>query len=124
MFRVLETLSAPDPWDATRRPPRHADEALTGTTRAWLRRLPPRRRPLRLCHEYPRVANVVAARWNDTSGTAALLDDLLSDRRGGRKGFPVPVARELKRLREFNAQFRVETRPEGIGEVLSRLAAW
>jgi hypothetical protein len=124
MFRVLETLAEPGPWDAARRPPRHADEALTGTARAWLRRLPPRRRPMRLCHEHPRVANLVAAQWNDTAETAALLDDLLSDRRGGRRGFAAPVVRELKRLREFNAQSRVETRPEGIVEVLSRLAAW
>lgn len=124
MFRVLETLVAPDPWLAVRRPPRHNDEALTGTSRLWLRRLPPRRRPLRLCQNHPRVTNVLAAQWGDMAQTAALLDDLLGDRRGGRRGFPRAVVRELKRLRDFNAQQRMELRPEGIGELLARVVAW
>jgi hypothetical protein len=124
MFRVLETLVAPDPWVAERRPPRHSDEALTGSARRWLRRLPPRRRPLCLCHEHPRLANLLASHWTDSAQSAALLDDLLCDRRGGRRGFPSTVVRELKRLQEFNAQQRVELRPEGLGERLSRMAAW
>jgi len=124
MFRVLETLTAADPWDAERRPPRHADEALTGTARQWLRRLPARRRPLRLCIAFPRVANTLASHWCDSVQSAVLLEDLLRDRRGGRHGFPPQVTRELRRLREFNAQQRVELRPEAVGEVLSRLVAW
>jgi len=91
-----------------RRPPRDTDLVLTGTTRRWLRQLPVRRRPLRLCELYPRVANRIAFSWVDPKTSGQLLDDLLNDRRGGRRGFAKAVLRELQRLREFNAQQRVE----------------
>lgn len=94
-------LDPVDPWEARRRPPRHCDEALTGTTRRWLLRLPAGRRPEHTCMQYPRVANQIAWAWPDRAATLALLDELLSDRRGGRAGFPRPVAQELRRLREL-----------------------
>jgi hypothetical protein len=47
-------------WAALRRPPRECDRAINGTTRQWLRRLPLRQRPLRLCTDFPRVANRIA----------------------------------------------------------------
>jgi hypothetical protein len=90
-----------DSWESVRRPLRHNDEALTGTTRVWLRKLPAGRRPHRLCMFYPRVANRIAWLWCDAGLTEALLDDLLTDRRGGRQGFPKAVVLELRRLRSF-----------------------
>ena len=95
--------AADEPLGGARRLPRHSDEALTGTTRLWLRRLPGHRRPLRLCELYPRVANRVACCWSDPALRQQALDDLLQDRRGGREGFPSAVVRELQRLREFDA---------------------
>lgn len=50
---------------------------------------------------YPRVANRLAWCWRDDLATVALLDDLLTDRRGGRAGFAKPVVRELRRLRHL-----------------------
>jgi hypothetical protein len=85
-----------------RRPPRHADESLTGTTRIWLRRLPAGRRPLKLCIRYPRVANRLAWCWQDPVAAEQVLEDLLVDRRGDRHGFPRPIELELRRLRDFN----------------------
>lgn len=111
-------------WALQRRAPRDGDGALTGTARHWLRRLPARRRPLRLCEDYPRVANRIAWCWADSALADQVLDDLLVDRRGGRRGFPPPVVRELRRLREYNDQHRVETRPEGLFEVLGRVAGF
>jgi len=90
-----------DTWESVRRPSRHRDEALTGTARGWLRKLPPGRRPVQLCEQFPRVANLLAWHWPDPVLTHELLDDLLSDRRGGRAGFPKPIALELRRLRDF-----------------------
>ncbi|MDO9074302.1 MAG: hypothetical protein Q7U73_13660 [Rubrivivax sp.] len=89
-------------WAPLRRPERHGDSALTGTSRRWLRQLPPRRRPLRLCEAHPRVVNRIAWCWADASLREQVLDDLLVDRRGGRRGFPAPMVRELQRLREFH----------------------
>lgn len=100
-------------WQALRRAPRHNDEALTGTTRAWLRKLPHSRRPQRLCVLFPRVANLIAWCWNDATTLPQVLDDLLVDKRGGRKGFPRAVIVELKRLREFADNPRQDTRASG-----------
>ena len=91
-------------WNATRRTPRLTDRTLVGATRLWLRRLPPGRRPLRLCATHPRVANRVAWCWGDPTLSLQVLDDLLVDRRGGRTGFSESIVAELRRLRQFNAQ--------------------
>lgn len=109
-------------WLRQRRAPRACDQALNGTARRWLRQLPPRRRPLRLCMEHPRVANRIAWCWSDPLLADQVLDDLLVDRRGGRRGFAPAIARELRRLREYNDQHRVETQPEGLWRSLSRIA--
>jgi hypothetical protein len=108
--------------DWQRRAPRECDQALTGTTRHWLRRLPAGRRPWRLCEHFPRVANRIAWCWPDAALAAQVLDDLLVDRRGGRRGFPAPVARELQRLRQFNDNQRLETRQGAWWPALGRLA--
>jgi hypothetical protein len=111
-FKNLLPLPGDDPdaerWAAQRRAVRECDLALNGTARQWLRRLPPRRRPLRLCERYPRVANRIAWCWHDRALSEQILEDLLVDRRGGRLGFSPVVVRELQRLRDFNAQQRVE----------------
>jgi hypothetical protein len=130
MLQALEPLlpdvdddAAQVRWARVRRPEREGDRALTGTTRHWFRRLPPRRRPSRLCMLFPRVANRIAWCWHDVALSAQVLEDLLVDRRGGRRGFPPAVVRELQRLREFNDQQRVEMQPETLWETVSRLAA-
>jgi hypothetical protein len=107
-------------WSALRRPPRHSDEALTGTTRAWLRRLPPGRRPQRLCCRFPRVANRIAWCWPDPKLTRQVFDDLLEDRRGRREGFPRAIVAELRRLRDFNDRQRTEGPAAGFWDALRR----
>ena len=121
MHALLNYLVAepePDPgqalWRGVRRAARECDRAVTGTTRRWLRDLPPRRRPLRLCETHPRVANRIAWCWTDAVLSEAVLEDLLVDRRGGRLGFSPTIVRELQRLRDFNAQKRVELDHEGL----------
>ena len=84
-----------------RRPSRLSDEALTGTARAWFRALPWRQRPRVLCERFPRVANHLAWCWHDAALCEQALEDLLLDRRGGRRGFPAGVVRELQRLRAW-----------------------
>jgi hypothetical protein len=125
MFEALKHILLDDRGGATcappRRAPRECDGALTGTTRHWLRRLPARRRPLRLCEEFPRVANRVAWCWSDAALAARTLEDLLQDRRGGRRGFPPPVVRELNRLREYNDHQRMDTQPGGFWSAVGRV---
>jgi hypothetical protein len=50
------------------------------------------------------VANRIAWCWADAALADQVLDDLLTDRRGGREGFPRAIVVELRRLREFRAQ--------------------
>ena len=118
LFKLLAAEPDPDPgqalWCGVRRVSRECDRALTGTTRRWLRALPARRRPLRLCETHPRVANRIAWCWADIGLSEALLDDLLVDRRGGRQGFAPVIVRELQRLRDFNDHHRVEVASEGL----------
>ncbi len=52
---------------------------------------------------FPRIANVLALSWNDAAGLSAYMDSLLVDRRGGRRGFPAEVNRELLLLLDFIA---------------------
>lgn len=111
-------------WAPQRRAPRSSDEALSGTARRWLRGLPSRRRPVRLCQLFPRVANRLAWCWRDAALTGQVLDELLHDRRGGRAGFPAPVVRELQRLADFNAQQRVDPQGDGLWTHFGRLAGW
>ncbi len=113
--------AASDAWEPLRRPPRHNDEALTGTTRAWLRKLPAGRRPLQLCAQFPRVANLIAWHWRDTLQVHAVLDDLLTDRRGGRTGFPPAIVHELRRLRDYNQRIGDAEQPPGYLDLLRRL---
>jgi hypothetical protein len=86
-------------WEQRRRRSLASDRALQGSTIEWLLKLPPSLRPRELCDRYPRAANAVAAAWKDADERVAVLDEMLSDRRGNRRGFPAEVTSELKALR-------------------------
>ena len=58
---------------------------LLPSTQKWLEGLPRRVQPHVLCDYYPRVANSLAAVWEDTEGLRAYFDGLYIDRRGGRR---------------------------------------
>jgi hypothetical protein len=85
-------------WEQRRRKPVPTDRALQGATIDWLLNLPLSLRPRELCDRYPRAANALAAAWRG-SERGAVLDDLLCDRRGRRRGFPPEVRSELEALR-------------------------
>jgi hypothetical protein len=48
--------------------------------------------------EFPRIANLIAAAWEDLVQFEMYMDSLLTDKRGGRKGFPGDVIAELGAL--------------------------
>jgi hypothetical protein len=76
-------------------------ETLLATTARWYASLPTDAQPQVLCATFPRILNCLAAGWNDRDRTLRYFDDLLTDRRGGRKGFPADVLEELHRLKTF-----------------------
>lgn len=76
-------------------------EELLSTTATWYARLPLTVQPKALREHFPRIANGLAAAWHDRDATLHDFDELLSDRRGGRRGFPPDVLEELQRLKTF-----------------------
>lgn len=90
-------------WEAQRRKPVASDRALTGIALDWLMALPHDLRPRKLCESFPRVVNLVAQQWPDPIRRMAVLDGLLVDSRGTRRGFPPEELREIQLLRHHAA---------------------
>lgn len=86
-------------WEAQRRKAVASDRALTGAALDWLMALPADLRPRRLCESFPRIVNLVAQQWPDPVRRLAVLDGLLVDSRGNRRGFPPEELREIQLLR-------------------------
>lgn len=85
----------PDP--AGRRRAQPADFLLP-IARRWLAALPSAVRPHALAQRFPRLANRLAAAWDDEPSLALVFADLLIDQRGERRGFPPAVKADLHRL--------------------------
>lgn len=86
-----------------RSPLTDGDRVLLSHTHLWLRRVPPRIHPKHLCRYHPHLANRLAQYWGDGSRVEQLVDDLLIDRRGDRKGLSLRVQTELHCLERFHA---------------------
>lgn len=70
----------------------------------WIAKLPRRVRPFALLRQYPRIANMIAAMWYDPQSCHAYMHDLLTDRRGNRKGFAPEIVQDLLSLRVYFEQ--------------------
>lgn len=79
-----------------------SDRVLLSQTHLWLRTIPSSVQPKQLCRQFPRVANLIAANWDDTVLTDRVLIDLMTDNRGDRAGFPARVRAELHELSRLN----------------------
>ena len=67
----------------------------------WADTLPPKVKPNALMECYPRLANLLAADWQDPLAAGNCLRDLVVDTRGGRQGFAPEVLEDLVILRRF-----------------------
>lgn len=94
---MKEATLAPE---ARRSPPGPLDRMLSKLAIPWVEMLPPEAIPRYLCEHFPRIVNRLALCWADRELALKLLDDLLKDKRGGRRGFPPEALTELKSLRE------------------------
>src|SRR5438132_4246519 len=97
--RVVVKPAQPLDWTG-RRKAKPADVMLR-TTAAWVERLPPHVQPHALCKRFARIANALANLWHRPEASKAYLDDLLTVRRAGRKGFPQDVLNDLQGLKAF-----------------------
>jgi len=76
-------------------------EKLSAETIQWLDDLPPGVKPTLLQIEFVRIANALSRRWKTPAAFLAHLDDLLIDRRGNRRGFPMGIMLELAALKNY-----------------------
>lgn len=86
-------------WEEQRKEP-STSEPLGDAANAWMSELPEAVRPRQLALRYARLVNRLCKVWDEPARCERLLDDLMIDRRGGRKGFPLVVANELATLRD------------------------
>jgi hypothetical protein len=95
---AAETRPDTTDWTSVRkaRPAEH----LLPLTEKWFDAFPPDKAPCALASQYPRICNLIAVHWNDHRGAPELFEDLLTDRRGGRAGFPPAVRRDLIAVQE------------------------
>lgn len=101
----------PAAWDSRRRAPLSTDHALGGRALQWILSLRPDSRPVKLADSIPRIANEIAERWHDLEQTTGYLMSLLVDSRGGRKGFPSEIKRELVALHLLARKHRPSSSP-------------
>jgi len=106
-------------WVRRRGPQLEHESKLSGWTRSWLEALPGHLRPTDLGSCHPHVANRLALSWRDPVLTELVFNDLLVDRRAGRRGFAPPVVAELVRLREHHDHRRGVTSRPALGELRS-----
>jgi hypothetical protein len=100
--------TTPGFWEQKRRGALPSDRALTGTAMDWVVALPVPMRPHTTCEQFPRVVNAIAESWGDAPLCIRVLDHMINDYRGGRRGFPATVQAELSMLLRHQQQ-----RPHG-----------
>ena len=96
-----------DKWSWVRKA-RPLNTLLPATVR-WLECLAPDVRPSALATQFPRIANRLAAEWVNPETCRAYLYELLTDTRGGRKGFPEDVLGDLLALHVLYSDMHPES---------------
>ena len=91
--------SAPPNVSAFRDQRKAAAAVLSEQTAQWLSELPAHVRPNEMASRFPHIANRIQSLWSKPQECRAYFDELMLDRRGDRKGFPVKVAVQLAALR-------------------------
>lgn len=81
-----------------RQPPSPYDNALDRAAASWLEQLPTAVQPRQTAARFPRILNRLARYWDTPVMTETIFNDLLVERRVGRKGFPPAILAELRAL--------------------------
>ena len=86
---------------AEKRAAQENDRELNAAAKALLVSIPEGEKPKKLAEAYPRIVNRMAALWRTPQEMNRYFEDLLTDTRGGRQGFPLGVLMELTSLKEY-----------------------
>ena len=90
----------PDP-SKLRHPPEMDDLALNAAGQALLASIDESARPTELAATFPRIVNRLAKLWRAPLQMDRCFEELLTDSRGNRQGFPLGVLMELSTLRDY-----------------------
>ena len=112
-------MAAPVPDEFATRRRAQATETLSVEASRWLDELPPNVRPRRLPVEFARIANALSRRWGTPAACLAYFDDVLIDKRGNRRGFPMGIVLELAALKNYFQTF-VHPAPRTVWDELSK----
>jgi hypothetical protein len=77
---------------------------LLPATQRWLNSLPREAQPHALAEQFPRLANLFFLNWNNPNDCVEFITSLLVDKRGGRRGFPADVLKDIHGLRLYYAR--------------------
>ncbi len=84
-----------------RHQPEKDDLELSAAGLSWLASIEQSVRPIRLAAAFPRIANRMAKLWKMPREMDRCFEDLLTDTRGNRKGFPLNLLMELSTLKDY-----------------------
>jgi len=84
-----------------RRPPEKEDLELSAEGQALLVPIDESARPKELPTLFPRIVNRMARLWKTPRQMDRYFEDLLTDNRGNRHGFPLAVLMELSTLKDY-----------------------
>jgi len=90
------------------------DRELNAAGKALLVSLPELEKPKKLAEAFPRIVNRMAALWKTPADMNRCFEELLTDTRGGRQGFPLGVLMELTSLKDY---YQTKVAPIAKGDV-------
>ena len=97
---VTPAAAQPD-YRKTRHAPNKDDVELNAAGQALLASIEEATRPTKLAAAFPRIVNRMASLWRSPRQMDLYFEDLLTDSRGGRQGFPLGIIMELSALKEY-----------------------
>lgn len=92
--------TAPVDYSKRRQPPEKDDVELSAAGRALLASIEESSRPKALAAGFPRIVNRMAKTWRLPREMDCYFQDLLTDTRGRRQGFPLNILMELTTLKD------------------------
>ena len=93
--------AAQQDFSKVRHAPDKTDFQLTLEGHALLASIAAEARPTQLAEKFPRIVNRMATLWKSKPEMDSYFEELLTDTRGNRKGFPLGVLMELTTLKDY-----------------------
>jgi hypothetical protein len=97
----INPAAAQPDFSKLRHSPEKSDLQLTAEGQALLASVDAAVRPMQLAAAFPRIVNRMAGLWRSPRQMDGYFEDLLTDTRGNRQGFPLGILMELTTLKDY-----------------------